>query len=206
MAQAVARLRAYAPKPGLAFGYVAPAPPPPDLVLLRHAAGWEAAVNPAALVVSVRAGTGDPAAATAIRLAVARRQQVALSVATLLARRQAGWLDGGDLLALTTAGVALETGHHVATVNRILAAVTLRTPRGTLPLRAFIARPLGKSGPAAALVRRRLAELLADPGAGGLSDRALAALLAAEGLAVARRTVAKYRGELRSGGRTSPGR
>lgn len=131
------------------------------------------------------------------------------------------------LRPLTLVDVARVAGVHPSTVSRATMGKYLQTPRGTVAFRFFFSaaagsgHPVGTAGadpggrrraprpappgvptravPAsAAAVQARLRALIAaeDPGA-PLSDAALARRLAAEGLAAARRTVAKYRDALR---------
>lgn len=200
LAQAARLIRGMNPKPGLAFEGPMPLPPPADLAARRTPGGWEAVANPAMFSVEVLPGRGDAAAAAGIGRAVEQRRRIAAQVGTLLLRHQAGWLDGGALSPLATQALAGAAGLHVATVNRLLRGVSIRTPRGTLPLRALAARPVRPDGPAAETVKQRLAELLRRAGAGRPSDARLAAQLQAEGLAVARRTVAKYRAAIEGQG------
>ncbi|NGM46086.1 RNA polymerase sigma-54 factor [Rhodobacter sp. SGA-6-6] len=199
LAQAARLIRGLNPKPGLVFEGPMPPPPPPDLLARRTPGGWDAVANPATVSVETVPGRGDAAAAAGIGRAVEQRRRVAAMVGTILLRHQAGWLDGGDPAPLATQALAAAAGLHVATVNRLLRGISIRTPRGTLPLRALAPRPVRPDGPAAETVKRRLAELLRHAGGTRPSDARLAAQLQAEGLAVARRTVAKYRAAL--GGR-----
>ena len=159
---------------------------------------WQAELHPAAPRAELAPAGGDRRAARRMLAAVARRNAGILSVAEVLAAGQGAFLSGGTDVpaALTSAMVAARTGLSRATVNRILSGLTAETPRGTLRLRALTARPVRDGGPAAAAVRARLAALLRGP---AQSDAALARLLAAEGLPVARRTVAKYRAGLALG-------
>lgn len=198
---AAGRLRGYDPKPGLAFAGFVPPSPPPDLMAEAGGGGWHVAPNPAAPRFEVVPGRNDPSA-RAIRGALARRADVALAVGQRIAARQGAWFEGGALLPLTSRDLAAGLGLHVATVNRVLAAITLRTPRGTLPLRALTARPVGADGATAARIRARLAELLS--GADPRSDRQLAGILSSEGLSVARRTVSKYRAMIAGEGSDPP--
>ncbi len=193
LAQAARLIRGLNPKPGLAFDGPMPPPLPSDLLARRTSGGWEAVANPAMFSVEVVPDRGDATAAAGIGRAIGQRQRIAATVGTFLLRHQAGWLEGGDLAPLATQALAEMAGLHVATVNRLLRGISIRTPRGTLPLRAFVARPVRRDGPAAETVKRRLAALLSLPAAERPSDARLAAQLRAEGLTVARRTVAKYR-------------
>lgn len=204
LAQAARLIRGLNPKPGLVFEGPMPPPLPADLLAQRGPGGWEAVANPAMFSAEVVPGRGDTAAAAGIGRAVEQRQRIAATVGTLLLRHQAGWLEGGDPAPLATQALAGAAGLHVATVNRLLRGISIRTPRGTLLLRALVARPVRPDGPAAEAVKQRLAELLRDAGTDRPSDARLAAQLQAEGLAVARRTVAKYRAVLDGRIRTSP--
>lgn len=197
IAAAARHLRAFDPKPGLAFSHDMPLAPPPDLLLAPGPEGWAASMNPALLRVEVLADRPGRAAAEALRRALEGRNRMALAVGNALARRQADWLAGGAPAAVTTREVAAETGISISSVNRCLAAVVARSPLGTLPLRALLTPPAGAEGVAAAQVRLRLAELLRSADPAGTSDAKLAAQLAQEGMPIARRTVAKYRAQLR---------
>ena len=76
----------------------------------------------------------------------------------------------------------------------------LQCRQGTYPLRYFFSRALGEQGPSQQTVKLRLLELIRqeDP-RHPLSDQKLAELLGQQGIQIARRTVAKYRTELRLG-------
>jgi len=127
------------------------------------------------------------------------RGETLLKVVRCLMRQQAGFLEfGGQALRpLTLREVAGEVGLHESTVSRAIARKYVRTPRGTLPLRAFFASGIDTDGGGEAsstaiqsMIRRLIeAENPRKP----LSDARLADLLKATGVPVARRTVAKYR-------------
>ncbi|MGN6222557.1 MAG: RNA polymerase factor sigma-54, partial [Pseudoxanthomonas sp.] len=88
-------------------------------------------------------------------------------------------------------------GLHESTVSRAIARKYVRTPRGTLPMRAFFASGIDTDGGGEAsstaiqAMIRRLVEN--ENPRKPLSDAKLADLLKASGIPVARRTVAKYR-------------
>lgn len=205
----IRRLRGLNPKPGAAFGD-APAPlRPPDLLLRPEGAGWLVELNPATLPALRLRGDvpgGSPEALRAARWllrAVDRRNATALRIASEIVARQRGLLTRGPsgMDALTIADITAATGLHRSTVSRVTAALTVALPGRTLPLRAFFcARAAGRAapadGPAVPALLDRLRALVAaeDPG-DPLSDAALARRLSAEGAALARRTVAKYRAQ-----------
>ena len=84
-----------------------------------------------------------------------------------------------------------------ATVSRAIARKYLRTPRGTLALRDFFASGIGTDDGGSAsstAIQDRIRQLVAaENPRKPLSDARLADTLKAEGVPVARRTVAKYR-------------
>lgn len=190
-------IRALNPKPGLAFSGPMPPAAPPDLVARRRVDGWVALPHPALPRLEIRHDTGDRRSASLWQQAVRRRAELGAEIAGLILCRQAAHLDEtGDLRAITSVELAAAVGVHVATVNRILKGTTIEAPSGTGPLRDWMARPVRTGGPPAKIVSERLADLLASPTFGSMSDARLAEVLCREGLTVARRTVAKYRAEL----------
>ncbi|MDA0948939.1 MAG: RNA polymerase sigma-54 factor, partial [Planctomycetota bacterium] len=131
--------------------------------------------------------------------AVRQRQETLLLVAAAAARRQCAWLraEAEHLAPLTMRSLAEELGLATSTVSRAVAGKALDTPRGVLPLRSLFQAEAPTAGVARLDARARVGALIAaeDP-AQPLSDDAIAAVLAGEGLDLARRTVAKYRREL----------
>jgi RNA polymerase sigma-54 factor len=210
VAARIRRIRTLNPKPGTAFDAVSVPAHEPDLIATRAPGGvWRVALNRSALpAVGVAAAArgaalapearARQAEARALARMVAERGATLLRIGAEIVNRQGAALDRGPaaLRPMTMAEVAAAVGLHEATVSRAVAGVSLDTPSGPLWLRRMFTRPLGPAAApvAAGAVRARLAALVAgeDP-ARPLSDAALAAALAAEGLPAARRTVAKYR-------------
>jgi RNA polymerase sigma-54 factor len=98
--------------------------------------------------------------------------------------------------------VAAEIGMHESTVSRVTTGKYMATPRGVYELGFFfgasIAAADGADAHAAAAVRSRLRQLIdAEPPGAPLSDDRVVDLLRAEGVDIARRTVAKYRESMR---------
>jgi len=89
---------------------------------------------------------------------------------------------------------------HPSTVSRALRGKHLQCRQGTYPLRYFLSREVGGGVSRQAVQRRLLALIRDEDPRRPLSDQALSQLLRQEGMPVARRTVAKYRAELRIGG------
>lgn len=104
------------------------------------------------------------------------------------------------LLPMTMKQVADRVGVHESTVSRATANKYVATAHGLFSLRSFFSAGVSAmdgSTMSATRVKREMRELVAseDP-IRPLSDQALTELLAKRGIAVSRRTVAKYREEL----------
>jgi RNA polymerase sigma-54 factor len=106
----------------------------------------------------------------------------------------------GPLRPLRLEDVAIEIGVHLSTVSRGVTGKYMATPYGLFELKHFFAggyRTSTGMDIASTSIKQRLKELVAEEdSAKPLSDQKLAELLSAEGVTVARRTVAKYREEL----------
>ncbi|HEX9856861.1 MAG TPA: RNA polymerase factor sigma-54, partial [Paracoccaceae bacterium] len=204
-------IRGFDPKPGAQFDAGAAPLREPDLIATRGEDGWQVALNRSALPALIlrkpdqRPATPEAraqwASARALERMVQTRNATLLRVGAEILRRQEAALERGQkaVLPLTMAEVAEAVGLHESTVSRIVAGTAVDTPLGTWWLRHLFSARLGEGEGAVSGValRASLTRLVAaeDP-AKPLSDLALVAALAAEGMAVARRTVAKYRESL----------
>jgi RNA polymerase sigma-54 factor len=130
-----------------------------------------------------------------------QRAQTILKVATEIVRQQDGFLARGvtHLKPMTLKLVADAIGMHESTVSRVTANKYVATPRGLFELKYFfttaLASSTGEADHSAETVRHRIRQLIeAEQPAEILSDDTIADMLGKEqGIAVARRTVAKYR-------------
>jgi RNA polymerase sigma-54 factor len=95
----------------------------------------------------------------------------------------------GCLRPITRAEVAASLGLHESTVSRAISDKILQLPDGRL-------QPLGELFDGSIPVKDAIRNLLSQP-AGPLSDRQIAERLTAAGFPVARRTVTKYREQLK---------
>ena len=135
--------------------------------------------------------------------AIEKRQNTILAVADAIVQRQrAFFLRGAAHLApLKMEDIAADTGLHISTVSRAVNGKYLRCAHGVYELRSFFsaALPAAEGGEVTAqAIRTRIRALIeAEDPRKPLSDAKLEQLLAAEGLQVARRTIAKYRDQLR---------
>ena len=93
---------------------------------------------------------------------------------------------------------------HPSTVSRAVRDKYLQCRQGIYTLRYFFSRAVGQQGLSRQAVKQRMLLRFKDEDSGHpLSDQTLCDLLAAEGIFLARRTVAKYRIELGIGSSTA---
>ncbi len=215
--EAVQLLRSLDPRPGKQLGelssdnYVVP-----DCVVWRQRGVWRCALaghaGPRVVInrgyeqLIRRCGDADASYLRA-QLQEARwllksleaRGETLLRVVNSLLQHQAGFLEFGEqaLRPLTLREIAAELELHESTISRAIARKYVRTPRGTLPLRAFFASGIDTEGGGEAsstAIQSMIRNLIdAENPRKPLSDAKLAEMLKTSGIPVARRTVAKYR-------------
>lgn len=129
-----------------------------------------------------------------------QRANTLLKVATEIVKRQKDFLLHGveHIKPLCQGDVAEVLGMHRSTVCRAISGKYMMTNRGLFELKYFFSNAIhssaGQDDFSAESIRARIRSLIeAEPGAKVLSDDAITAALRAEGIDVARRTVAKYR-------------
>ncbi len=203
-------IRSFDPKPGAQFDQDASPVREPDLMVTRGPRGWQVALNRSALPDlqinsepdADASGWGPDAKAQARELlrVVASRNQTLLRIAQEMLTRQEATLAQGPeaLVPMTMHEIGAALGLHASTISRAIAGVSADTPRGTIWLRPLFTSAVGgETGPAAGAIRSKLAKLIQQENAATpLSDQALAEALSTAQMAVARRTVAKYRAML----------
>ena len=130
---------------------------------------------------------------------IQQRQQTILAIAREIAARQRAFLEEGvsALAPMTMAQVAEAVGVHETTVSRAIAGKTVATPQGVFEMKFFFTggyRAADGASVSSTSVKDAIAALIRgeDP-LKPLSDQQIVQKLSADGLAVARRTVAKYR-------------
>jgi len=134
---------------------------------------------------------------------VDQRQRTIYKVAESIVRHQRGFLDHGiaHLRPLVLRDVATDIGMHESTVSRVVANKYMHTPRGVYELRFFfhsgITSTMGESVSSVTIKDKIKKMIEGEDAAHPLSDSRIAELLGNDGLPLARRTVAKYREELR---------
>ena len=131
-----------------------------------------------------------------------QRQDTILNIATEIVRRQDGFLEEGisALRPMTMAEIAEAVGVHETTVSRAVSGKYLQTPRGLFEMRQFFTSGIKTAtgqDMSNASVKQMIQELVNDEDKSNpLSDEALVKQLGEKEVKIARRTVAKYRGEL----------
>ena len=132
-----------------------------------------------------------------------QRQQTIFNIATEIVKVQGDFLDRGvkHLRPLTMSQVADVVGIHETTVSRAIANKYMQTPQGTFEMKYFFTPGYTMADGQSVsneVIKDAIQTLIdeEDPTA-PLSDQAITGKLAEAGYKVARRTVAKYREELK---------
>jgi RNA polymerase sigma-54 factor len=131
-----------------------------------------------------------------------QRQQTILNIGKEIVKRQREFMEQGvaHLKPMTMAQVAEAVGVHETTVSRAVSAKYMQTPQGVFEMKFFFTAGLQTAsgdGVSNTSVKDMIAEIFRneDP-TKPLSDQEVVKMLGDKGITIARRTVAKYRGEL----------
>jgi len=216
MQESLALLKSLYPKPGLQISSDAPDYIAPDCIATKHKGVWQVShargsqprigINRHYESLIGKASRSDDAylrgqlqEARWLIKSLDSRADTLLRVARSIIRQQSGFLEHGAqaMRPLTLREVAEELGLHESTISRATTRKFLRTPRGTFEFRYFFSSGISNSdggGTSATAIQSMIRRLIdAENPRSPLSDARLAELLKAEGVPVARRTVAKYR-------------
>ena len=214
-------IRGLLPHPGAQIGDIEPNCVVPDVLVSQQTSGWLVELNPdtvpklrinaeyAALV--QRANDSDDNLLLKDHLQSARsfisnvqtRHDTVLQVARCIVAAQHAFLEQGvvAMKPLVLQTIADTLGLHESTVSRVTARKTMQTPRGTFAFKYFFSSHVrtteGGTASATAVCALIKKMIQAETPQKPLSDNALATLLSEQGVAIARRTVAKYRESLR---------
>jgi RNA polymerase sigma-54 factor len=223
LADMIAEVRSYDPRPGLRFASAGSTAVIPDLFVNPTSdAGWSIEINAASLPkliidrryhVQLRGECRDRSSkswlsecmadASWLIKALDQRQRTIINVASEIVRCQDGFFRYGvsRLRPLTLRQVADTLSLHESTVSRVTSNKYLTCPRGTFELKYFftsgIASSEGGDAVSAEAVKAAIKSLIdqEEPSA-ILSDDTLVTMLNDQGFDIARRTVAKYRESL----------
>ena len=213
-------IRMLDPKPGARHSRARTEYIEPDVLIAEHRGALTITINPAVLPraqlnrscmeLMRRSGRGGHTAlrqqlqeAQFLLRSAAQRHLTIKRVAEAIVARQRGFFQYGEvaLKPLVLREVAEELGLHESTLSRATANKYMATPRGTYEFRHFFSRQLATDTGgtcSAASVRALMKEMIeAESSDAPLSDVLLAQKLSASGICVARRTVAKYRNQMK---------
>lgn len=221
VARACARIRRMDPRPGAQLGGEQVQYITPDVVVRKVRGRWVASLNPAVLP-KVRFNqvyadlfdqhrTAHDHGALAGQLRDARwavrcvqqRFNTILDVARSIVRRQVGFFEFGEMgiKPMSLRDVAQEVGVHESTVSRVTNNKYLASMHGVVELKHFFSRAMSSSSGAefsGKAVRELVQEMIRGESPGApLTDAEIARQLGRQGFVICRRTVTKYRQQLR---------
>jgi len=214
LACALALVRSCHPRPGATVSAGSAEYVVPDVFVRRTEHGWAVEMN-AATLPRVRLnqsyanliGRNASHATMRAQLQEARwllksleiRHETLIKVARSIVERQTAFLEHGEehMRPMILKDIAEAIGMHESTISRVTSGKYMHTPRGVFELRYFFSSHVegaDGSGTSSTAIRAKIRKLVKDEEAESpLSDGRIAELLSAEGIPVARRTVAKYR-------------
>jgi RNA polymerase sigma-54 factor len=135
--------------------------------------------------------------------AIEKRRRTMIRVMEAIVDEQREFFEKGIgfLKPMTLQDIGSRVGIHESTVARVTKAKYVQTPRGVFPMKFFFSSRLhtewGEDASAKA-VKERIRELIEGEGKQSpLSDDRIAKMLQNEGIRIARRTVAKYREQMK---------
>ncbi len=134
---------------------------------------------------------------------VEQRQRTIHKVATSIINFQRDFLDHGieHLRPLVLRDVANDIGMHESTVSRVVTNKYMHTPQGVFEMKYFFHSGISSSygeSVSSVTIKQRIRKIIeAEDPRKPLSDSKIVSMLHKEGLVLARRTIAKYREELK---------
>jgi RNA polymerase sigma-54 factor len=216
-------IRTLDPRPGLRYNQVSARLIEPDVAFVKHGDEWlvimndedlpQLRLNPAYKKLVTRDGTNEKSTRdyvkerykSAMQLIknIEQRKQTITKVCYSIVARQQDFLERGidQLKPMMIKEVAEEIGVHPSTVSRAVASKYVHTPQGVFELRYFFSESVqGPEGGGTSLLilKRRVKKLIEeeDPSR-PLTDEQITRILQSQGIQVTRRTVAKYREDMR---------
>lgn len=209
------------PFPGRRFDHTVTLPLTADVSMIKEGDGWIVEVNdldlptfevdetylkvlnhPHSTQAEIRFVRQHLAAGHWLRRILHRRKRTLLSIATYILEKQQRFLEGeeGTLRPMTMREMADDLTLSGSTITRAIANKSIATPRGLLLLRSLFTYSF--QGKEEAVSNQKAKDLLLKIIAQEkkpLSDQKLSEELSERGVPCARRTVTKYRRELRIG-------
>jgi RNA polymerase sigma-54 factor len=215
-------IRTLDPRPGLRYNKTQPRLIEPDVAFVKHGDEWVVMMNdddvptlrlnPAYKKLLVKDGNDRDTRnyvkerfKSAVQLIknIEQRKQTIIKVCYTIVARQGDFLEKGidELKPMMIKEVAEEIGVHPSTVSRAVANKYAHTPQGVFELRYFFSESVnGPEGGNTSLLilKRRVKKLIDDEDTSKpLTDEQITRILQSQGIQVTRRTVAKYREDMR---------
>jgi len=205
------------PRPGVGVATTTEDYIVPDIIVTRHQGQWRVElnpeitprlrVNPLYAAFAHRSDTSESAATLRTHLQEARwlikslqsRNETLLRVAREIVEKQNGFFEHGPMAMrpMVLRDIADALGMHESTVSRVTSQKYMTTPQGVYELKYFFSSHVGSTEGgevSATAIRAMIRQLIEEePPGKPFSDNKLASLLEKQGVAIARRTVAKYR-------------
>ena len=219
---AVDYIRTLDPRPGLQYNKTPARLIEPDVAFVKHGDEWlivmndedmpQLRLNPAYRRLLAREGNDREtrnyvkdrykSAIQLIKNIEQRRQTITKVCYSIVARQQEFLERGIDFLKpMMIKEVAEEIGVHPSTVSRAVANKYVHTPQGVFELRYFFSESVqGPEGGGTSLLilKRRVKKLIEDEDpTRPLTDEQITRILQSQGIDVTRRTVAKYREDMK---------
>ena len=212
-------LRSFNPKPGTLFETGTDPIRAPDLIVTKNRDGWRIDLNRSTLpsvqidrdyahaALKSAASEEDKgflkervAGARWLKSAVEQRNATTMAVGAEIVKRQTAFLEKGigALRPLVLRDVADAINVHESTVSRVTSGLLMTTPQGTFRLKDMFSVGVESDGEdgiqAASAIKFKIKKLIdSELPSAPFSDDAIVAIMAKEGITLARRTVAKYR-------------
>src|SRR5947207_777208 len=215
-------IRTLDPRPGQQYNKVLPRLIEPDVAFVKHGDEWlvmmndddvpTLRLNPSYRKLLTKDGNDRDTRnyvkerfKSAIQLIkkIEQRKQTILKVCYTIVTRQRDFLERGidELKPMMIKEVAEEIGVHPSTVSRAVASKYAHTPQGVFELRYFFSESVnGPEGGNTSLLimKRRVKKLIEDEDSSKpLTDEQITKILQSQGIQVTRRTVAKYREDMK---------
>jgi RNA polymerase sigma-54 factor len=215
-------IRTLDPRPGLRYNKVQPRLIEPDVAFVKHGDEWIVIMNDED-VPTLRLNSSYKKLLTkenndrdtrnyvkerfksAVQLIknIEQRKQTIMKVCYTIVARQQEFLERGidQLKPMMIKEVAEEIGVHPSTVSRAVANKYAHTPQGVFELRYFFSESVNGpegGGTSLLILKRRVKKLIEDEDPSKpLTDEQITKILQSQGIQVTRRTVAKYREDMR---------
>ncbi len=222
IAEAMETIRGFSPKPGQKYSTQSPVYIQPDVHIYKMGDEYEISLNDDGLpklrlsrayreLLKQKDDSKDTKSfvkerfrsAMELLKSVDQRQQTIYRACVAIVNRQKGFLDRGAsyLQPMLIKDVAEELGVHSSTVSRVVANKHAYTPQGVIALRKFFTSGIeGADGVNVSVVqvKEKIKGILANEDTQKpLSDQKISILLNEDGIQITRRTVAKYRDQMR---------